>query len=511
MGTYFYKLINRISKNEKFAIIISIIFGLLCHIYKIVNYLPNHDSIYNYYSSQNVVGSGRWFLSIACGFSSYYDLPWITGFLSILFISFTVAILVRIFSIENRFLISLVSGLLVCSPSITETLFFGFTADGYMLAMLFSALAVLLSDIKDDSKIHFILSTILITLTCATYQSYISFSLVLLVCLCIWNLLFKEYQFKEYIHWIARELIKYIIALISFYIIWKLCLHFEGIEINNYQGINSMSLNFTNIILAIPSSIKTLYFYFLEWNVLKYGITLYGFLNVLFLCFSFGVLVFAIYKKNIYKDIYKLVLIFVSIGLLPFICCIWNFVTPNVIYRPMMLTCVVLIFIFTLIIANQVITGVKVELLALISIIMICNNAINANISYFYMNQEYSKSYATGLEIVSRVQMIGSNYKVLVLGDLADEKLISSNSYNYSNHLLNQLLETNLLFDEEHTLKFINNTFDVKFKSVSASQRNIIKSNPAVYNMKPFPDKSSVELIDDVIVIKLSDKVSEGK
>ena len=511
MGNYFYKMMDKISNDEKFAVIFSVIIGLLCHIYKIVNYLPNHDSIYNYYSSQNVVGSGRWFLSIACGFSSYYDLPWITGFLSILFISFTVAVLVRIFSIENRFLISLVSGLLVCSPSITETLFFGFTSDGYMLAMLFSALAVLLSDIKDDSKIHFILSTILITLTCATYQSYISFSLVLLVCLCIWNLLFKEYQFKEYIHWIARELIKYIIALISFYIIWKLCLHFEGIEINNYQGINSMSLNFTNIILAIPSSIKALYFYFLEWNVLKHGLTLYGFLNVLFLCFAFGVLVSAIYKKNIYKDIYKLVLIFISIGLLPFICCIWNFVTPNVIYRPMMLTCVVLIFILTLIIANQIITGVKVELLTLISIIMICNNAVNANISYFYMNQEYYKSYATGLEMVSRVQMIGSNYKVLVLGDLADEKLISSNSYNYSNHLLNQLLEINLLFDQEHTLKFINNTFDVKFKSVSASQKNIIKSNPIVDNMKPFPDKSSVQLIDDVIVIKLSDKVSEDK
>lgn len=367
MGNYFYKLMDKISNDEKFAVIISVIIGLLCHIYKIVNYLPNHDSIYNYYNSQNVVGSGRWFLSIACGFSSYYDLPWITGFLSILFISFTVAVLVRIFSIENRFLISLVSGLLVCSPSITETLFFGFTSDGYMLAMLFSAVAVLLSDIKDDSKIHFILSTILITLTCATYQSYISFSLVLLVCLCIWNLLFKEYQFKEYIHWIARELIKYIIALISFYIIWKLCLHFEGIEINNYQGINSMSLNFINIILAIPSSIKTLYFYILEWNILKHGITLYGFLNILFLCFAFGVLASAIYKNNIYKDLYKVVLIFIFICILPFICCIWHFVTPNVIYRPMMLTCVVLIFIFTLIMADQIVTGVKVELLAFLS------------------------------------------------------------------------------------------------------------------------------------------------
>ena len=128
MGNCFYKMMDKISNDEKFAVIISVIIGLLCHIYKIVNYLPNHDSIYNYYNSQNVIGSGRWFLSIACGFSSYYDLPWITGFLSILFISFTVAILVRVFSIENRFLISLVSGLLVCSPSITETLFFGFTS-----------------------------------------------------------------------------------------------------------------------------------------------------------------------------------------------------------------------------------------------------------------------------------------------------------------------------------------------------------------------------------------------
>lgn len=51
----------------------------------------------------------------------------------------------------------------------------------------------------------------------------------------------------------------------------------------------------------------------------------------------------------------------------------------------------------------------------------------------------------------------------------------------------------------------------MKFNSVSASQKNIIKSNPAVDNMKAFPDKSSVKLIDNVIVIKLSDKVFEDK
>ena len=69
----YYK--TKIRKEYKIAFYSTLIVALLVHIYKFTNTLPNHDSLYNYYSTQNIIGSGRWALSLACGISSYWDLP----------------------------------------------------------------------------------------------------------------------------------------------------------------------------------------------------------------------------------------------------------------------------------------------------------------------------------------------------------------------------------------------------------------------------------------------------
>lgn len=112
MKTDYYRvIIKRWKKEYTFAFLSSFFIGLLVHIYKFTNYLPNHDSMYNFYSDQNVLGSGRWFLSIACGFSSYFDLPWINGLFSIIFIAATTVVIINIFKISNKIIILLTSGL----------------------------------------------------------------------------------------------------------------------------------------------------------------------------------------------------------------------------------------------------------------------------------------------------------------------------------------------------------------------------------------------------------------
>ena len=67
--TEFYQ--DRIQKRWKTAFYSAFFLGLLIHIYKFTNLLPNHDGLYNFYSSQNMVASGRWFLSIACCLGSF--------------------------------------------------------------------------------------------------------------------------------------------------------------------------------------------------------------------------------------------------------------------------------------------------------------------------------------------------------------------------------------------------------------------------------------------------------
>jgi len=36
--------------------------------------IPNHDGLSSMYFDQNMITSGRWFLSVACGFSSYFTI-----------------------------------------------------------------------------------------------------------------------------------------------------------------------------------------------------------------------------------------------------------------------------------------------------------------------------------------------------------------------------------------------------------------------------------------------------
>ena len=87
---------SKIKKQYKIAFISSFFISLMIHLYKFANTLPNRDSLYNYYSDQNVLQAGRWALSWACGISSYYDLPWVNGLMSCFFLALTVVVIVSL-------------------------------------------------------------------------------------------------------------------------------------------------------------------------------------------------------------------------------------------------------------------------------------------------------------------------------------------------------------------------------------------------------------------------------
>ena len=292
---------SKVKKEYKVAFISSFIISMMIHLYKFTNTLPNHDSVYNYYSDQNVLGSGRWALSWACGISSYYDLPWINGLMSCLFLALTVVVIVALLKIKNPVLIALTGGLLAASPATTETLFFLFTADGYMIAMFLSALAVYLSRIDENRTLCNVGAAVCICISCGIYQAYVSFALILAVCYFINVLLQNSYEKKECLKWVLRQAIIYITALASYYVIWKLCMHFSGTVTNDYQGISEVGkISVGLLVNGLISSIKTTILYFLQWDVLERGFTLYSILSIIFvITFAIGIVVAFIKSKLI--------------------------------------------------------------------------------------------------------------------------------------------------------------------------------------------------------------------
>ena len=116
------KIFNRtiqIKKQWKITFLATWIGGMLAHAYRFFNFLPS---------------SGRCFLEFFSKISSKYDMPWVNGALSLLYISLASILLVELFELQESTSCVLLALLIVSFPTVTASFAFMFTADGYMMA-----------------------------------------------------------------------------------------------------------------------------------------------------------------------------------------------------------------------------------------------------------------------------------------------------------------------------------------------------------------------------------------
>ena len=108
---------------------------------------------------------------IACGFSSYYTLPWLIGVLGLLLLALSAAALTELLEVRDSVAIVLISGLLVSFPALAFHLCLCIYLDGYMLALFLAILAVLFTKKK---RLGFLGGGICLAFSMGTYQAYVS-------------------------------------------------------------------------------------------------------------------------------------------------------------------------------------------------------------------------------------------------------------------------------------------------------------------------------------------------
>jgi len=510
----------KLKKEFKIAFTSTFIIAILVHLYKFTNTLPNHDSVFNYYSNQNILGSGRWALSLACGISSFYDLPWVIGLLSCIYIALTVVVIVALFKLQNPVLIGLVGGLIAAAPATTETFFFLYTADGYMLAMFLAALAAYFSRIDGKGAARWILSGICICISCGIYQAYVSFALLLTVCYFIDELLQNNHSKKKYFNWLLYQGIVYIVSLASYFVIWKLCMRFNGTVANDYLGISEVGkMSFGLLINGFISSVKTIIKFFLQIDRRLYSFTLYGILNIIFVILMGIGLFIAIHRSRIFKRKWAFVLfVFCLSAIIPF-ACIWHFTSEAVVYRAMMLQSLTILFVLTALLYERWTKSVTKNSIGLFLLVVVMHNALMANISYFYMNLCYERTYAEGVEMMVEIHNLQDEYefdKIAVVGvreygvkhenmDLKTGEIRNVGKIR----ILTHILEKTLLFDAEHTTSFLEATFGMNLEPLNREERKELLNTDEVRAMGCWPEGDSITVIGDTLVLKFSDGEEE--
>ena len=177
----FGALYRKIRREWKTAFLTCFVLGLLIHMPILLSDIPNHDGLDSMYFDQNMITSGRWFLTVACCISSYYTLPWLIGLLAMLYLGIAAVLLVEFLEVRQGLAAVLVGGLLAVFPSLASTFAYVFTMDGYMLAVLLAVLAVLLTK---KYRLGFLPGALCLACSLGIYQSYLPFA----VLLCLYGL-----------------------------------------------------------------------------------------------------------------------------------------------------------------------------------------------------------------------------------------------------------------------------------------------------------------------------------
>ncbi|MCI8672437.1 MAG: hypothetical protein HFI89_02935 [Lachnospiraceae bacterium] len=411
---------TRIKKSWKLAFVSAFVIGLLVHMYKFTNTLLGHDSLFNIYGTQNVVRSGRWFLAAACSLSSFFDLPWVNGVLSLIWIGVAAAVVIDIFRIENPVLILLTGGLLVTFPAVTQTFYFEYTADGYMLAMVLAALTVRFSMIGERRKSRLFLSFCCITLTCGIYQAYVSFALVLSLGYFMTELLENRYEKKLYTLWIRNQILIYGLGMAAYYVIWQIAMVCQGnLQPNQYMGIDTIGQIGPGFLWdAVKQTMTSFVSVFMVWNFLRRGLTMYTVLNILFLMAAAYIVVTAVRKSRLYTRKGQMLLFLLCMAAIPFAVFIWFFASQGIQYVVRMEQSVCLLYILCGVLANRWLKPGKSDIAALLLAVIIFNNGVTANMMYQYMHRCYEESYATGVEIATHIHLLddGTQKEIVIVG-----------------------------------------------------------------------------------------------
>ncbi len=503
---------HRLKPESKVAFVVAVVIGLLIHMPIMMQDIPNHDGLDSMYFDQNMITSGRWFLTIACGLSSYYTLPWLIGLLAVVYLGLAAAVLTEFLELKQNWVIILVSGLLVSFPTLTATFAYVFTMDGYMMAVLLAVLSVFFTK---KYKWGFVAGGACLAFSMGIYQAYLAFA-VLLSIYGILMIAMEAGNVKEKILRSLKYLYMGIIGAGGYYVILQILLKIQGKELASYQGINEMgSVERAGLVDIIKKMYLDFFGFTLKGNVLT---------NNTFSVYAMGGLVvltvFVLVIRMICKKWFKSPWFYVLLGLLavglPIATNMILFISPNVTYHALMRYQWVLYPILMLAFvadselktdtggANGKMVWVQ-WLTLLVTGILVWNYGVTDNIAYSNMQKKYEKTYNYCVRLLDRIEQTEGYYQgipIAMVGVVGDEAYPVT---DITEDVTSNLIGTGgdyLIYTGQNYKLFMEHYLGASLNILPADAMGDMYYNDAYVQMHSFPAQDSIQIIDGVMYIK---------
>jgi len=514
---YFEKLRKSISYPVKITFTSSMTIGIIVHLFMITNMFPNHDSvsIINNIFLVSLVG-GRWFAFIPDFLSTDYFLPWISGLLSIFYISISGCLIIKCLRINNSLNCILISGLMTSFPTVVCSLTYH-TSDIMISALLLACLAIY---ITQRFRYGFCIGFIFIAMSLGVYQAYFSVAAGLSVGILIVDIIQDKISLREIIIKGIKLFSTLLLGIILYFLMIKVTLSIYKMGLLTYQNMNEMGKIPISI---IPGLIKKAYTSIVNFFIrdayglhrAPYFFMKYAFYVVTIMSVAF-LMIIIIQKKFIKKGM-RFVLLGFLIILYPLACNIVYLMNPanvylNMIYGMVLLPILIIVLIETiqdnsknkekrwLFISKRTVCWVISSVFA----ICIYNYAILANKTYIRMHITYEHAYAYSIELMARIESV-DGYSEDIPIFLIGTRAATINEIQQLNEEVAGIsgARANLPMSYSY-LTFIRNFLGFRDGMVLGDLDLIISYNmeEEFKTMSTYPEPGSIKRINDTMVVK---------
>ncbi|MFI3226602.1 MAG: glucosyltransferase domain-containing protein [Clostridia bacterium] len=511
----------------KLIFISTFIIGFFAHGYFFVNHALSHDNLWAFDAHREVamkLENGRFAQILNFMFRGYYAVPWLVGILSLIYIAISIYLVVKLFNIKSKVLIICIPMVLVVNTVVTTNIAtFYHEIDAYMLAFLLAVLGVY---VMQKHKFGFLLSIVLFILSMGLYQAYVQVAIACSVILCILETL-DNIEIKTIIMNGIKRVLTLIASFFSYNFTYNFVLSYSGYDsasrMNKLGGLSNYVSS--NIFDDVYQGIMEMYNFFLNpvshelfaENIIKYA-------NILFFILAASCLIWLVVKNKLnWLSICMLVVLVVAFMFGSNVMRHMSIESGGYRYYWLLKFSNIFAYILGFIVIERSLNyKVKFKLkefnlnFVKIVVIVLVTNITMQNI--VYSNQVYYKkvlNYDSVLETMSRIVDDLEDLEGYKIGEtevLFTHAMLNSSLYSSRNmmpylannwYLVNGVISFGISYVEyfQNVLMYPMQLHEL---TTSGSIQERIEAYPELIDMPTYPNKGSIQMVDGVVLVKIS-------
>lgn len=501
------KLLKELYDKYKYSIYSSMIFTFLTHFYFFSRRLANEDDLSYLIFKDFALTSGRW--NNGTLFTTSLMSPSVNFILVIIILPIISLLICDIFKIKNKKNMILISLIISTFPSLALSFSYLFMVEIYMTSLLLAVLAVWLST---KWKYGFIPGSLCIALSLGNYQSYIAVSVSLIIIYVIKETIDKK---KEILKDILKLFIMGILGIIIYFIILKVLLLINKTSLSNYKGADSMGIP---PISEWPKLIFRTYKHFIGYFIGKsyFRVSIFeSTIRILTITLTFILLINKITKEKFYKNKTNIIIFIILIVLIPFTFNIVDFMAFKADLTSLQIYSFSSLYLLIILILDKTKPNYLNTILTILIIAIGIMNFITVNKYYFKQEIYYKYTENFNNRLLNKIESTEGYYYGIPIIFKGES---NSNFYKELNTLPNT--NDNITFDQslwggkyigyadlyiynndKKIFRMINNEFGVYLNRATDEERDKIKDNIEYNNMKSYPEKDSIKMIDGILVV----------